>query len=313
MRFEQRMFARLKFLEKLAELSENAFENFFQDLMCALYPDFVDVRTHGNLGDLGADGLTLHDRQLYACYAPSTFDASAIELKFKSDLQKAINKRSGQFDTFVFVHNDMRGTHPEIAAMLAEAQRAHKPLNIEIMGRRRLWQKIMKLDLAEVEDLLGCPIPITDSIYGIGMEDLEPLLDHLKTATVSPDPLHRIPQVSEEKLDYNELDGDSRESLVKAMKSTHLIDEYYDLRIMEIQRKEVAEGFRIYYQQVREAWTAAEDILWQLEMYVLGNMRHDPRTHRAAQVILAYFFERCDIFEQPPADWRPSTTSGDAT
>ncbi|WP_460333353.1 ABC-three component system protein [Actinoallomurus acanthiterrae] len=311
--FEQRMFARLKFFEKILELSENAFEDFFHNLMSARHPDYVDVRTHGNIGDKGADGLGLHDRKLYACYAPPTFNVSEIESKFASDLKKAKEKRDGEFDTFVFVHNDMRGAHPEISSVLAEAGRDHAPLKFDHMGRRRLWHEVLKLNVEQVEDLLGCPIPITQLAYGIGMEDLAPLLEHLKDQAKFSDPLKPVPPVSELKLDYNRLDGDSRESLVKAFRSTRLIDQYYTMRMAAYERDEVAAGFSIYYQQIKEDWEDPEDIIWQLEMYVLGNMHQDRRTHRAAMVVLAYFFERCDIFEQPPPDWRPASVAGSST
>jgi hypothetical protein len=52
MQYEQRRYARLKFLELMAELNETTFEAFFHRLMCARYPEFLDVRTHGQLPDL---------------------------------------------------------------------------------------------------------------------------------------------------------------------------------------------------------------------------------------------------------------------
>jgi hypothetical protein len=57
LQFEQRMFVRLAFLSKMAECHGEEFQEFFQDLMCHRYSDFVDVRTAGRLGDQGADGF----------------------------------------------------------------------------------------------------------------------------------------------------------------------------------------------------------------------------------------------------------------
>ncbi|MFF9457275.1 ABC-three component system protein [Streptomyces flaveolus] len=68
---------------------------------------------------------------------------------------------------------------------------------------------------------------------------------------------------------------------------------------------EVAQGFRVYYEQVRRDWDDPEDVLWQLQMYVLGNAQPRPKVLRAALVVLAHFFGRCDIFEAPPAGWQP--------
>ena len=87
------------------------------------HPDYVAVRTHGGIGDMGCDGLGLHDRTLYACYAPETVDVGKIRTKFRKDLTSAITQRPGQFDNFTFVHNDPRGgIHPVVSVLLVEAQ-----------------------------------------------------------------------------------------------------------------------------------------------------------------------------------------------
>ena len=111
--FIERLLIRLLVKQKISELHGNSFETFFQDLMCLRQPDFVDVRTAGRLGDLGSDGLLLHDEKLFACYAPEVFDEKEVKRKLESDLTKALAKRKGQFATFCFVNNDLRGMHPQ--------------------------------------------------------------------------------------------------------------------------------------------------------------------------------------------------------
>ncbi|WP_329005792.1 hypothetical protein OHA18_20640 [Kribbella sp. NBC_00709] len=310
MNFEQRMYARLLFTQQLADLHGSGFEDFFHKIMCARHPDFLDVRTHGNLGDQGADGLTLHSRKLYACYAPQKFDAAAVKGKFASDLAKATAKRGGQFDTFVFVHNDRWGVHPEIATLLADAAYVDESIDFELMGCTRLWHECMRLDKMATEDVLGCEIPIKQLTFGIGMEDLAPLLKHLKDLRAESDPLMPLPDVPHKKLDFNDLRGVARQSLLQGMRNSHLVDAFYDGTVRELEHDEVAQGFRLYYEQVRHDWDDPEDVLWQLELYVLGNESQQPRTQRAAWVVLSHFFERCDIFEVPPHDWSPSGTIG---
>ncbi len=81
MRFEQRMYAHVKFLGLMAELYANEFEDFFHRLMCSRYSDFIDVRTAGRLGDMSADGLSLHSRMLYACYGPQTSASKSTQTR----------------------------------------------------------------------------------------------------------------------------------------------------------------------------------------------------------------------------------------
>jgi hypothetical protein len=308
--FEQRMYARLKFLDLMADLDESAFETFFHRVMVTRYPNFVDVRTHGKIGDQGADGLTLQDRKLYACYAPQTVRASAVKAKFKKDLASAIRQRKGQFDTFVFVHNDRRGVHPQVATLLSVADSDHPALKFEQMGTRRIWQECMGLELALAEDVLGCEIPIKPTVYGVGMDDLAPLLQHLKELRTEADPLMDLPQVHEEKLSFNKLQGESRENLKRGNRHTHLVEAFYAGGIRALEHDEVARGFRSFYEQACLQYPDPDDVLWHLEGYVLGNERQRPQVHRAAWVILAHFFFRCDIFEAPPSDWATAPLVG---
>src|SRR4051812_2255356 len=118
MGFEQRSYAQVVFYRKLHELEENAFETFFHSIMRAVTTDYVPVRAYGDLGDMGADALAIYGDKLYACYGPRVPDIGRLKSKFKSDLKSALAQRSGEFSTFVFVHNDRLGLHPELATTL---------------------------------------------------------------------------------------------------------------------------------------------------------------------------------------------------
>jgi hypothetical protein len=104
--FMERLATRLALTVKFEELYENAFETFFHDLMSVRYKDFGDVRTAGNLGDMGSGGHSFYNGKLYACYAPQVFNKDKLKEKFDGDLAKAKAKRDGQFEIFVFVHNE---------------------------------------------------------------------------------------------------------------------------------------------------------------------------------------------------------------
>jgi hypothetical protein len=303
MNHTQQMYARLRFRERLDGLSGEAFEDFFHDLMCACHDDFLDVRVYGNLGDQGSDGLSLHSGKLYACYAPRSINVADLRSKFRGDLASALEKRPGQFRTFVFVHNTPRGVHPKVATMLADAQNEHPDLIFEELGRRKLWQKLLPLHRHTVEDLLKCEIPIEEPVYGIGMEDLAPLLARLKERRETADALMSLAAVSGQKLEFNGLDGEMFDDLVKGMRYTYLVHEYYAGLQDTQEHDEVAAGFAIRYRTVRERTSDNEEILLNLLEYVLGNRLQRIRDMWAGWVVVAHFFERCDIYEAPPADW----------
>ncbi len=311
--FEEQSYVRGMLRRLLDERSGKAFERFFQNLMCARYPDFIDVRTHGNLGDIGADGLGLYDGKLYACYAPEVPDAAAVRTKFNDDLAKAVAKRGDHFDTFVFVHNDLRGVHPELSILLSQARQEHPTLRFQQRGPQHLHRELCRLERDEIEELLGCEIPVSDRVYRIGLDDLEPLLAHLVEQRRQASAFTAPHEVPPDKLDYNRLCTEDRDEIIAALRYTYLVDEYYQQRRDITERDEVAEGINAYYRQIRPAYDDPGDVLWKLQEYVAGNARGRREHERAVTVVLGYFFETCDIFEEPPTNWRTPVGLGAAS
>ncbi|GAA2056352.1 ABC-three component system protein [Leifsonia soli] len=304
MDFYERLSMRGVLWTRLHDLHGNAFQTFFHDLMTLCVPGFVDVRTHGNLGDLASDGLDLHDGKLYACYAPETVDAAATIQKFKSDLAGAIKKRSGQFTTFVFVHNDVRGVHPEISAALAEARAAHPYLSFEVMGMRHFRDLLGKQDSQDVETLLKSPLPMQHAV-SVGLQEMEELLADLASTRVTDASAPDIEKVSSHKLRYSELTDLSQAELRDGLRHSKLISNYYEQRIDITERDDVAARFHAEYLAAVNDGLDAEDVLLRLREFLAGNRLPSAPSYRAQTAVLAYFFESCDIFENAPPGWEP--------
>lgn len=303
----QTQYAHSKFRTMVAASSGNEFEKLFHLLMELRHDDYIPIRTAGNIGDLGGDGLRTSARHLYACYAPETFDVSSVRGKFLGDVESAIVQRPEQFDAFVFVHNDQRGgVHPVVSGLLMDAGRNFPRVIFQQMGPQKLWHEAMYLDRLRMERLLGEGIPVDQVVYRIGLADIEPLLRHLaegrqRTASAAP-----VPLPTTHKVDYNKLSARAREVLQAGRPYTYLVDQYYGGLLDLRERDETAEGFRAYYARMRYEYGAdTDEILWQMQRYVLG--QEAPRWARdeAAKAVLAYFFDECDIFDVPPPGWRP--------
>ncbi|MEP7739517.1 ABC-three component system protein [Nocardioides sp. 31GB23] len=306
MEFYERLSMRPLLWAKLHELTGASFQDFFHDVMTCCDPTFVDVRTHGNLGDLASDGLSLHGRKLYACYAPEAPDATRTISKFNGDLAGALEKRSGQFDTFVFVHNDTRGTHPEVSAALAGARHAHDGIHFEVMGARHLRDIIGRLRRDQVETLLGSQLPLQHTVT-VGLAEMEELLAELSVAGIPLYEVTPVEAVSINKLQFSELTPDSRAEMRDAMRHSPVIDDYYARRIDVNERDEVAARFNREYRDAVDSDVEPEDTLLRLREFLAGSRVQSGPWYRAQTAVLAYFFQRCDIFENPPADWVASS------
>ncbi|GAA2543553.1 hypothetical protein GCM10010423_48200 [Streptomyces levis] len=303
MRFEQRMYAQMLFYRKLYELEENAFETFFHNLMRAAHSDYTAIRAYGNIGDRGADGMALCAGKLYACFGPRVPNIERLNRKFNSDLASALRQRPGEFDTFSFVHNDRIGLHPDLASTLRGARIAHPDIKFETLDPVGLWRIFRKLDLEDAEDILGCEIPVSDAVYGIGVDDLKPLLDHVNEHRRRDNETGPPPNPSRDKLEFSNLDEDNQEALVQGMKHSPLVRQYYDLRNFPLEEADTAQGFREEYIEIKREVSDPDLIIERLKWYVIGNRLANERQLRAMWVVLAYFFERCHVFENPPPGW----------
>nr|WP_184945347.1 ABC-three component system protein [Planomonospora venezuelensis] len=297
---------------KLDELHGEGFEDFFHGVMCARDPNFLDVRTAGRLGDQGADGLLLSSKKLYACYAPQTAVSTSIAAKFRDDLTKAIKKRKDEFNTFVFVHNDRRGIHPEVASLIATARNDHPELSFENFGRRHFYTEFCRMERWQVEDFLG-PFPAEPVAVGVVLDDLIPLLDHLAVHRRPLQALPAVPRPPLTKMDYNGFSWDVRHRMTLALPYVNHVEEYYRGRYDPNERDEVAEGFRAHYEMIAETCDDSDDILWHLERHILGNASQRSPMELNALVVLMYFFGECEIFKVPPVGWVPETEMGVAT
>ncbi|MEU4108046.1 ABC-three component system protein [Streptomyces sp. NPDC027717] len=305
MDFTQRMLARLTLRSQLTDMPGERFEQLIHHLLSLLHADFVPVRTHGNLGDMGADGLLLWQRELWACYSPQTENMVKVKAKFRSDLDKAIDKRPDSFDTFRFAINDLKGVHPELSMLMSEAQEKLRPRRVLPYGWHHLWADVMRLDQVAAEELLGCELPVQEKTYGIGLSDLEVLLARLGDQRKTAEPLDAIPDVNRYKLEWNRLTGDVRDALIKGIRHSHLVEVYYAGVAAPDEGDQVAQGFRVYYDKIR-ATTDNQEKLWgALQEYILGNGRPDLPVMYCSWIVIAYFFQRCDVFDVPPEGWVP--------
>lgn len=305
--FIERMATRLLLRAKLGELHDTAFEEFFHNLMSTRYFGFVDVRTAGRLGDIGSDGLLLHDRKLYACYGPQVFDSDRVATKLDADLTKALEKRAGQFDAFVFVHNDLRGVHPLLSTQMSTVSATIAPIRFELFGSAKFRDELVQLSRQQVEDVLGVPIPVEDLAYKVPMEEVMPLLDFLaQKRQVASSPSH-IAAPSAAKLDYARFTKDTREELRRDFHLGADIEKYYEARLDPTERDEVAASFQQEYVRLRYEYDDPDIIVFHLEQYILGNAAAPVTQRRGALAVIGFFFQACDIFQNAPPGWHHLT------
>ena len=300
MRDWKRDFIRPMLANKLAELHGQAFEDFFHRLMEVVDPGFFPVGT--SQGDLGADGMLVSGRRLYACYGPQVLRARDARAKIREDLAKAVANRDSDFDVFVFAHNEQRGLSPEVTMELGALQREYPWLRFENCGLSRMLQMLRKLAQDDVEDLIG-PFPVEEAVFGVELAELAPLLEHLATRRLRNAELDNISVPPSRKLEYNRFGEDTRHHLLRALTHVPLVRDYYRGLSNPFERDEVVAAFRREYLDLEKDYEDPDTVVEKLKQYVLGNRAALPKEQNRANVILMYFFGECEIFKVPPQDW----------
>ncbi len=75
-------------------------------------------------------------------------------------------------------------------------------------------------------------------------------------------------------------------------------DKWYDLEFGE----KIAKAFREQYKSLRKQKLTPNIIFSELQAWTGGEQRGTPEHELAVLTVLAYYFERCDIFKEPGRD-----------
>ncbi len=286
-----------------------AYEDLFTQIMGYAYRDFVQVKPQGSIGDRKNDGYIPNIGHYFQVYAPE---------KPSDSVSKAVNKVREDFDglreywddkqpihAFSFVFNDKyKGTFPGIEAVLLELKSKHGLRECGCFLAKHLEDTLFLLTDDQIFTVTGNipdPAKIKDIDYSVFGEVIKAILAASKTIDATT--VYEVPDF-EQKLQFNGLSQHSASMLrVASYQSGHL--EHYFSRNSTFARQDLRDAMNRLYSAAR-----TQDHLDNLDNETRGDViffqilrEITPSDSRLAQdaalVVMAYFFESCDIFEDP--------------
>lgn len=292
----QRAFFGWRFETQFLRATGDIFQELFRRIMeLAFTGDFVAVRPHGNIGDLKCDGFLSSTGTVFQCYGPKGMKLSDLTSKMDEDFHGAVEHWGAQLKTWVFVHNDPDG-------LPAPALRLLNAFDQEFAGVRtghwtfgELQQIVMSIPPEKLETLFGAA-PRLDQIVQIDNDDIDFVIRAVQRTDPGPNPPLRAPSAA--KLAANGLSpavsalltaGRIGEAVVE-----NFLDHYHDPTLGET----VAEAFRQKYQTLKLQGLSSDAVFDSLFTYS-GGSAGGAKRQAAVLAVLSYFFERCDIFEEP--------------
>lgn len=154
------------------------------------------------------------------------------------------------------------------------------------------------LDNARALSLYG-PVPTQQIASGLALEDLKPVIDVLERR--EPDPNGTLPSPpSAEKLEKNALSIEAADLLRLGRRKVRLVETYFKKAGPVELGKKIAEAFRDHYDKLASMDLEPDQIFSFLQKF--ADIACDPKRQVAAMAIMAYFFDRFDIFEDPATE-----------
>ncbi|WP_238533237.1 ABC-three component system protein [Actinomyces massiliensis] len=290
--------------------SGEEFEDYVTKILKRLHTDYMKPDSMGSRGDGGCDGFAENFSILYACYGQRA--TTGVDQKTKEKLEADFARGYSTWTTFTtwrFVTNAQFGPAPTNS--LIKLQKQHeagtkRPLTLELWkAPDDLWWKAAnKLNTSQLDEIM----PGVPHAQNVKLSDMVELIESLTAVNdKGTDHLHPINPVPSTKMEFNKLPTTTRLEFNEGRLLTPRIEKWFSEQADPLLRDNKARQFHEIYCEARRTTTDVREIVRQI-YGALGGSDFDMSTKRANAVyaVTAYFFDSCDIFEEPPSDYTGS-------
>lgn len=284
---------RIAFLESKG----NAFQHLFEKIMSKVHrDDFITCRPWGKSGDKKNDGYLPSEKTIFQIYAPNELSANEAIKKIREDFDGAKKHWSVYFDKWIFVHNSQNGLGPQVIKVLQELQQENTNIKIGHWGYEEILEKFRQLNLQDLRSWFGPPLTMEANV-NIGYEDLNAVLKHIDIvpATMASE----INEVSKRKIEANLLSQAVADFLKIGMQKSPLVAQFFNDWRDPTYGEQVAQAFKNKYLSLRNERPRIhpDEIFARIEVWAGGTTNITPRHKAAVLAVMAYLFDKCEIFE----------------
>jgi hypothetical protein len=290
---------------KIRNAHGTAFQDFFSTVMERLHgADFVRVRPFGLLGDKGCDGYLSSNGQVFQCYGKledASVRSADIVKKLGDDYGLAATYLTAIMKEWHFAHNLVNGL-PTDAVLKIEAMKTAFPQHLfGAIGPAGLEERVFKLSEHHLVDLLG-PAATAEDSRNLRMTEVRDLVDAvMKSIDTTTNALGDIQPVPRDKLIFNNLPQHWAGLIAAASQNSAYVKQYFDRHPKPETGEELAETFAERYTGLKQEKLPPGQIMDHLYEKITGMGSVSAQRQVAAQALLAYLFDACEIFEDHPS------------
>lgn len=308
LRKEDRYIARIQFKIKILQSKGQTFEDFFVSVMTKADQNFQPVKAYGSIGDQKNDGFNKKTGTYYQVFAPeditkyrTIYDAAK---KLEEDFRGLYKKWNDicKIKKYFFVVNDKyEGLDPIITKKVIELnnEKEFSKVNIEVFLAKDLQKEFEKLNEDDVQELIGF-IP-TSSSKLIEYGSLGEVVDYLmKTELPKVRNDRLVVPDFDEKIVFNGLSAEVKSKLLAGTYQEGVLERYFNEN--PGMREILQEKFHALYQLACEDILDTQEDAADCKFYYIVERACPKRTAgtvSCVEVLMAYYFSSCDIFEEP--------------
>jgi hypothetical protein len=315
-----KLVARNMFKLRVHEAKGLAFQRLFEKVMTYRLPEFTPIRPYGNVGDRKNDGYIRSQGCYFQVFAPEdpTTGTTAVAAASKAAEDflglKEYWEKNTPIRTFRFVFNDeYRGSPPPLEEALAKI-RSEYEVEASTFLAKDLEEEALLLQEDQLLDVIGTPIPETGPLDNVDFGVLREVIRHVleKRTPLTSEATLRVPDF-DDKIKFNGLSSSVANLLTFGSYQSDAIEDYFS-RNSNFARQEVRDRLSSLYQDSRQRFSRfgygapnlGNVVFFDLLESITPDLPKAAQSNKAAAqeaaiVVMAYYFEACDIFEDPNA------------
>ena len=295
-----------RFRYEVQKSDGNNFENLFTRVMQAKDHSFRQVKPQGQLGDKKNDGFIADKGEFYQVYAPedlSANDTKALE-KLNEDFKGLIDywpQHGFTVKKFRYVVNDKyKNVGPGVYAGVQSLKTANPSIDIGLLTSVDLTNIFKSLSDDDKIDVLGPNPELTQDFYDAKV--MHDIVEYVMNSKLDP-LMVQIPNDVDfqKKLDYNKLNDHIKQLLKNALIRICDVEDYFNINV-DFQKDELRNRMSGFYQKA--CVDVADSDNHPNEVFISLYENLCPKTSstsakNAILVLIAYYFQTCDIFKVP--------------
>jgi len=295
----QKLFYRALIVSALAEKDGVLFEDWFVELARRSWgPDFEPIRAQGKHGDLKCDGRRISKGQIFQCYAPLRVVRQKIEDKVHTDFSGALSIWKEKMKSWQIVINDRAGLQAEATSQVELLRDNNPKISIETFGPLEIENLALGLSENDLGGLFDIYFERKEAdLMRVTFSEIGSIIDHLGGLAPVPK-LGPLSIPSKSKADHNGLDDEILMFLRKGQILAQRVGRYFNDSNQVERGEKIGKQFSEFYQDMK---AANQDPNWIFYEFVelCGGLKQPSGKRNAALAVVAYYFNQCDIFENP--------------